>query len=62
MLAGDGLHPSAKGVRVAFEGSERRVIDGPFAETRHSRDTTPDRASLCQRGARSSTGNRRASA
>ena len=34
MLAGDGLHPSAKGVRVAFEGSERRVIDGPFAETK----------------------------
>jgi hypothetical protein len=34
MLAGEGLHPSAKGVRVAFEGSERRVIDGPFAETK----------------------------
>jgi hypothetical protein len=34
MLAGDGLHPSSKGARVAFEGSERRVIDGPFAETK----------------------------
>jgi hypothetical protein len=34
MLAGDGLHPSAKGVRVAFEGGERKVIDGPFAETK----------------------------
>ncbi len=34
MLAGEGLHPSARGVRVAFEGSERRVIDGPFAETK----------------------------
>jgi hypothetical protein len=34
MLAGEGLHPSANGVRVAFEGSERRVIDGPFAETK----------------------------
>ena len=34
MLAGEGLHPSEKGVRVAFEGSERRVIDGPFAETK----------------------------
>ena len=34
MLAGDGLHPSSKGVRVAFEGSERKVIDGPFAETK----------------------------
>jgi hypothetical protein len=34
MLAGDGLHPSSKGVRVEFAGSERRVIDGPFAETK----------------------------
>jgi hypothetical protein len=34
MLAGDGLHPSSKGVRVAFSGGERKVIDGPFAETK----------------------------
>src|SRR3954468_10075831 len=34
MLAGDGLHPSARGVRVAFEGGERRVVDGPFTETK----------------------------
>jgi hypothetical protein len=34
MLAGDGLHPSSKGVRVAFKGDERKVIDGPFAETK----------------------------
>jgi hypothetical protein len=34
ILAGDGLHPSSKGVRVAFSGSERKVIDGPFAETK----------------------------
>jgi hypothetical protein len=34
MLAGDGLHPSSEGVRVEFAGSERRVIDGPFAETK----------------------------
>lgn len=34
MLAGDGLHPSSKGVRVAFAGDERKVIDGPFAETK----------------------------
>jgi hypothetical protein len=34
ILAGDGLHPSAKGVRVAFSGNERKVIDGPFAETK----------------------------
>ena len=34
MLAGDGLHPSSKGVRVAFSGNERKVMDGPFAETK----------------------------
>ena len=34
MLAGEGLHPSEKGVRVAFKGDERKVIDGPFAETK----------------------------
>ena len=34
MLAGDGLHPSSKGVRVVFSGGERKVIDGPFAETK----------------------------
>jgi len=34
MQAGEGLHPSAKGKRVAFSGSGRRVIDGPFSETK----------------------------
>jgi hypothetical protein len=34
MLAGEGLHPSSKGARVAFQGNERKVIDGPFAETK----------------------------
>ncbi|MEW9808037.1 YciI family protein [Mesorhizobium marinum] len=34
MLAGDGLQPSSKGVRVAFDGPKRTVIDGPFAETK----------------------------
>jgi hypothetical protein len=34
MLAGEGLHPSSKGVRVRFSASERKVIDGPFAETK----------------------------
>jgi hypothetical protein len=34
MLGGDGLHPSSKGVRVRFSGSDRKVIDGPFAETK----------------------------
>ena len=34
MLAGEGLHPSSKGVRVRFSGDEKTVIDGPFAETK----------------------------
>ena len=34
MLAGEGLHPSAKGKRVRFSGAQRSVIDGPFAETK----------------------------
>jgi hypothetical protein len=35
MLAGEGLHPSSKGVRVSFGGGgERTVVDGPFAETK----------------------------
>lgn len=34
MLAGEGLHPSSKGVRVHFSGSKRSVTDGPFAETK----------------------------
>ncbi|KQS87718.1 MULTISPECIES: YciI family protein [unclassified Rhizobium] len=34
MLAGEGLHPSVKGKRIAFDGASRSVIDGPFTETR----------------------------
>jgi len=34
ILAADGLHPSSKGKRVRFSGSNRTVIDGPFAETK----------------------------
>jgi hypothetical protein len=34
MLAGEGLHPSAKGVRVQFSGKNRTVVEGPFAQTR----------------------------
>ena len=35
MLADEGLHPSAKGVRIAFgAGNKRTVVDGPFAETK----------------------------
>src|ERR1700682_1996899 len=34
MQAGDGLHPSSRGVRVKFSGGKTNVIDGPFAETK----------------------------
>ena len=34
LLAGEGLHPSVKGKRIAFDGPHRTVIDGPFAATR----------------------------
>jgi len=34
MLAGEGLHPSSKGKRVRFSGTDRTVTDGPFAETK----------------------------
>ena len=31
LLAGEGLKPSAQGVRIAFDGDRRTVIPGPFA-------------------------------
>jgi hypothetical protein len=34
MLAGEGLQPSSKGVRIKFSGGKQTVIDGPFAETK----------------------------
>jgi hypothetical protein len=34
MLAGEGLHPTSKAVRVRFDGDERTVIDGPFTESK----------------------------
>lgn len=34
MLAGEGLHPSARSARVRFDGNKRSVVDGPFAETK----------------------------
>jgi hypothetical protein len=34
MLAGEGLHPTSRGVRVRFDGANRTIIDGPFAETK----------------------------
>ena len=34
LLAGEGLHPSSRGVRVKFSGGKPTVTDGPFAETK----------------------------
>jgi hypothetical protein len=34
MLAGDGLTPTSRAKRVRFSGSQRTVIDGPFAESK----------------------------
>jgi len=34
MQAGEGLHPSSKGKRVLFSGGKKKVVDGPFAETK----------------------------
>jgi hypothetical protein len=34
MLAGEGLYPSSKGVRVKFTGGKPTVIDGPFTESK----------------------------
>jgi len=34
MLAGEGLHPTSKAVRVKFSGEKPTVIDGPFSEAK----------------------------
>ena len=34
MLAGEGLHPTSRGARVRFAGSQRTVVDGPFGEAK----------------------------
>ncbi|BDU73203.1 YciI family protein [Mesoterricola silvestris] len=34
LLDGEGLHPSSRGARVRFQGKDRTVVDGPFAETK----------------------------
>ena len=34
MLAGDGLKASSHGVRIQYDGKQRAVVDGPFAETK----------------------------
>lgn len=32
MKGGEGLHPSSRGKRIAFDGADRKVIDGPFGQ------------------------------
>ena len=34
LVGGEGLHPSSKGARVRFSGTQRSIVDGPFAETK----------------------------
>jgi hypothetical protein len=34
LLTGEGLQRSALGARVVFDGADRTVVDGPFAETK----------------------------
>jgi hypothetical protein len=34
MLAGEGIQPSSKGVRVRFSGGNTTVTDGPFTESK----------------------------
>jgi len=34
LLAADGIHSSAKGARVYFDGEKKTVVDGPFTETK----------------------------
>jgi len=34
LLAAEGLQASSKGARIKFSGKERKVVDGPFSETK----------------------------
>lgn len=34
LLDASGLHPSSKGWRIRYSGTNRTVIDGPFTETK----------------------------
>ena len=36
LLAAEGLQPSVNGKRVHYQGEQRTVMDGPFAETKSS--------------------------
>ncbi len=59
LLAADGMHPSARGARIAYDGDRRTVADGPFTDTRklvagdamtqqlRERETLPARSRAC---------------
>ena len=34
MVSGEGLKPTSEGSRVVFSGTDRSIVDGPFAETK----------------------------
>jgi hypothetical protein len=34
LVAGAGLKPTAQGKRILFDGADRTVVDGPFAESK----------------------------
>ena len=34
MVSGEGLKPTSEGTRVVFSGTDRSIVDGPFAETK----------------------------
>lgn len=34
LVDASGLQPSSRGFRVRYDGDQRRIIDGPFAETK----------------------------
>lgn len=34
LLDASGLQPTSRGWRIQYKGGERRVVDGPFAETK----------------------------
>jgi hypothetical protein len=34
MLSGEGLHPTSRGMRVKFSGTNRTVVEGPFQNDR----------------------------
>jgi hypothetical protein len=34
LLDANGLHPTSRGWRIKYEGGNRRIVDGPFAESK----------------------------